>query len=85
MKRLNIFEQKPPDYHPRLIGVVKVDAGKVQLDHGADELETFVKELQVTASGDGGEVKASDPDFHLAVIDSIGRQSNWHYTAEERE
>lgn len=66
-------------------GTVQVpDSGDLSVETQDEGLRDLIENLDVTADLRGAPVKRDDPDYALAVADSIGRQSAWLYTAEPK-
>lgn len=66
----------------REVGTLAVRDGEVAVETEDEVLRRLVKDLAVTADMLGRPVSKSDPDYALAVADSLARQSGWTYTAE---
>ena len=81
--RLHVSERTGPDYRARPAGIINVDDGEITIESGPPELPDFIDNLEVSASGDGEPFEEDDPNYALAVADSIERQSGWHYTIED--
>lgn len=82
MAILKLFRVIPNPGQLVPVGVLTVSSsGDLYPDTEDLDLKRFLKTLKVTASMRGEPVGPSDPNFALAVADSIGRESVWHYVA----
>jgi hypothetical protein len=83
MVTLRVFRTNAESYRLEPVGRLTVGpGGRLVPDTGDPALDALLRDLPVTASIRGEPVTPSDPAYAEAVADSIGRATNWRYTAE---
>jgi len=81
---LTVYETRPEE-RPTLVqvGTVTIGAyGVLSVETEDEGLQVLIASLEVTTDMRGTPIPPMDPHYPEAVADSIGRQSQWVYTAE---